>query len=144
MGDSVDFENDGPTEIFKNVMIIDKLFKANGHIHNACLDLYQNDQHFSENSVNGFDISIDDSEATANFVLFSSAFRFVIESETIFCLYGATAVQIETSLPDDNIESELEDFYQMLLALINIKLKRSFDRIDQFIDEYNLQYMTQY
>lgn len=142
MADNVgDYEN---MAIFKNVMIVDDLFKANGHLYAGCVFRYANDDCFSATIVNGFDIMIDNGDERddmCSFMIDTDQFRFMVDQEGIFFQYGSLSIQL--GLDDTDESSDLSAFKKMFFLLISLQSKNSFDTLDQFIDNYNCQYMTQ-
>lgn len=124
------------TILFKNIMIVDNLFKANGKIYDVCLNVYkENDAHadFIRASLYGFDIALETTE-DFYFTFFSSNFRFFFEEDTILFIYDSIAVRLRQ--PCD--EQDVEDFKKTLIYVINLRTGSSYDTIDQFVDVYNM------
>lgn len=75
-----DFNDSGVVVVFKHIMIIDNLFKANGHIYNACLAQFEDDNC----KVNGFDIMIDtgdERDDCFSFRIDTDKFGFVVDQQ---------------------------------------------------------------
>lgn len=116
--------------VLNNIMIVDRLFKANGAIHKICSDMQKNDETNREECCNGFTFSRDPD--MYDFHLYAKDFLLKVEYNTIFCFYGDFGVQFKPS------SLKIEQFKQLLLSVINMNSEQQFDNIEQFIDLFNM------
>lgn len=133
---TIELENNNDDLLFKNIMIIDNLFKASGKIYDVCLNLYQEnveDANYIRASLYGFDIVIEATEGFS-FAFFNSNFRFIFEEDTILFMYDSIAVRLEQPCNDQDVE----DFKKTFLFVINLRSGSYYETIDQFIDLYNM------
>lgn len=135
---TIELKKDNEMPLFKNIMIIDNIFKANGNIYAACLNLYEKDvdeEDIDDDSVclYGLDIDVDVNDDFP--VMFSNSdFRFVFDSDTVLFIYGSVSVRLEQPCNDKDIE----DFKKTILCLLNLRYGNSCETLDQFIDLYNM------
>jgi hypothetical protein len=128
MSDYTEFEKNS---VLNNIMIVDRLFKANGAIHKICSDMQKNDETNREEFFNGFTFSRDPD--IYSFYLYAKDFLLKVEYNTIFCFYGDLGVQFK---PSSSLK--IEQFKQLLLTVINMNSEQQFDNIEQFVDIFNM------
>lgn len=114
-----------------NIMIVDQMFKANGAIHKICSDMQRDYETYRDDSYNGFNFSLDPD--VYNFYLYTNDFRFSVDHTSIFYFHGDLGIQFKTSS-----SSEIEQFKQLLLTVINMNSEQQFDNIEQYVDLYNM------
>lgn len=117
-------------------MIIDNLFKANGNIYSACLNLYEDDVDDARVSLYGFDIVIE-TDGEFPFAFFNADnqdFRFIFEEDTILFMYGSVSLRLQQPCDDKDIE----DFKKAFLFVLNLRSGHYYETLDQFIDLYNM------
>lgn len=144
MADNVnDYDN---ISIFKNVMIVDDLFKANGHLYTGCISLYEDC--FDDNIINGFHLIADnkDDYDKCSFMIEADEFRFVVDQKSVFFVYGSLCIEVGlvdgSGYESSEKVSDISSFKKIFLLIINLQSKSSFETLDQFIDEYNCKHMT--
>lgn len=128
MSDYTEFEKNA---VLNNIMILDRLFKANGAIHKICVDMQKNDETNREDVCNGFTFSRDPD--MYDFYLYAKDFILKVENTRVFCFYGDFGVQFT---PSSSLK--IEQFKQLMLTVINMNSEQQFDNIDQFVDLFNM------